>query len=297
MKRIALCLGLIVLVLSAPAVWADETEFSFQTAIYPGDTFTQLLSINLSNKIAGYHGATINKGFLLTLPSSFLNFNFPHSVQTQVTGINNINNTSGFYIDTHGVTNGFLSQRTTFTKVDFPNTPFNQLLGRNNFNQAAGYYSVAANGMGNDHPYTYDIGGGVFREIFIPGAVSAQATGINDHQDISGFYIDAHQKMHGFLLVPGSFKTLDFPGATSTMANGLNNNGLVVGVYTDTSNLMHGFVYNPNGSSPEEVFDSIDDPNGVGTTTINGVNDHGWVVGFYVDSQGHTDGFVGTPVP
>jgi hypothetical protein len=38
------------------------------------DTFTQLLGINSSNTIAGYHGASINKGFVFTPGSdSFVN--------------------------------------------------------------------------------------------------------------------------------------------------------------------------------------------------------------------------------
>lgn len=38
---------------------ASQTGFPF----YTGDTFTHLLGINNSNVIAGYHGATVNKGF------------------------------------------------------------------------------------------------------------------------------------------------------------------------------------------------------------------------------------------
>jgi hypothetical protein len=45
------------------------------------------------------------------------------------------------------------------------------------------------------------------------------------------------------------------------------------------------------------IYQSIDDPMGIGTTTINGINDHGEIVGFYTDANGNVDGFVGTPVP
>jgi hypothetical protein len=41
-------------------------------------------------------------------------------------------------------------------------------------------------------------------------------------------------------------------------------------------------------------WQSIDDPNGVGTTTVNGLNDSANLVGFYVDSAGNTDGFLAT---
>ncbi len=66
------------------------TTYTFQTINFPGDTFTQLLGINNSDVIAGYHGANVNKGFTLVLRSlTFTNENFPGSAQTQVIGINN----------------------------------------------------------------------------------------------------------------------------------------------------------------------------------------------------------------
>ncbi len=49
--------------------------------------FTQLLGINDTGTIVGYHGAAVNKGFTLTLPSTFTDTNFPGSAQTQVTGV------------------------------------------------------------------------------------------------------------------------------------------------------------------------------------------------------------------
>jgi uncharacterized membrane protein len=210
-----------------------------------------------------------------------------------VIGINDSNPpmTCGFYIAPGGINHGFLRHKNgTFTTVDLPGTPFNQLLGLNNVNQAAGYYADSSN---IDHAYTYDeSAGGVFRVIVIPAAVEgSQATDINDLGQISGFYIDSAGKNHGFLLIPGKFRTLNFPGSTLTQALGLNNNGLVVGFYVDRSNASHGFIYNTQNNS----YQSIDDPDGIGTTVINGINDNGWIVGFYVDSSGNTDGLVGTP--
>ncbi len=67
---------------------ASATGYSFRTVIFPNDTFTQLLGINDFDVIAGYHGMAINEGFVFTLPNHFTSENFPSSVQTQVTGIN-----------------------------------------------------------------------------------------------------------------------------------------------------------------------------------------------------------------
>src|ERR1700731_1269275 len=103
MKRIAMSVAVAVFVCAAMTAFAaDETEFTFQTVTYPDDTFTQLLGINsVSDTIVGYHGATVNKGFVFILPRTFINENFPGSAQTQVIGINNLHQTAGFYIDSH----------------------------------------------------------------------------------------------------------------------------------------------------------------------------------------------------
>ena len=83
---------------------------------------------------------------------------------------------------------------------------------------------------------------------------------------------------------------LDYPGSTGTQALGLNNKGLVVGVWTDTSGNSHGFVYTVAATS----FQSVDDPNGIGTTIVNGINDNGVLVGFY-GSAPLNSGFVASP--
>src|SRR5215469_4177082 len=100
MRRIAISLVLAVFVSAAIIGRANAVtpspSFAFQTVVFPNDTFTQLLGINLAKEIAGYHGMTTNKGFVLTLPSNFTDLNFPGSVQTQVIGINDVDRTVGF---------------------------------------------------------------------------------------------------------------------------------------------------------------------------------------------------------
>jgi hypothetical protein len=59
MKRLGLSVGLAVLFCGAMSALASAAGFSFQTVIFPGDTFTQLLGINDFDLIAGYHGAIL----------------------------------------------------------------------------------------------------------------------------------------------------------------------------------------------------------------------------------------------
>jgi hypothetical protein len=296
MKRFSLAMTL-ALMLSA-AMWAqDETtnaaSYSFDEVNYPGDTFTQLLGINNASVIAGYHNVNKNSGFTLVLPHSFTTENWPsNEMQTQVTGINNQGTTVGFYISSgNGRTYGFYRQPSGFARVAYPGSIFNQLLGQNDHNQAAGYYSMSIANTTPDTPYIYDELGGVFEVLTIPGAVGgAQATGINNSQQICGFYIDKNGVNHGFLLDFGQLKTLDFPDSTFTQALGLNNMNEVVGFYTDINGKNHGFVYN----TVTKKWQSVDDPNGVGTTVVNGTNDKHQLVGFWGTSPNNT-GFVATP--
>jgi len=259
---------------------ADPITYTFQTVNFPTDVFTQLLGINNTGDIAGYHGSGNpghpNSGFTLDLPNSFTTENFPHAVQTQVIGINSLGTTDGFYIDTAGANHGFLKLGPNFSTVDFPGTTsspkVNQLLGLNSVAQFAGFYNDAA---GNAHGYIYARGGGVFSVFTIPGATSATATGINQTGQVSGFYTDTHGTMHGFLLNEGTFTKLNFPGGTATQAFGLNNNGQVAGSYTDLSGMTHGFIW-----TSASGFAAYDDSKNPGATIINGINDGAVIVGF-----------------
>ena len=171
---------------------------------YPGDTFTQLLGISNSGHIAGYHNFNPNSGFTLALPKTFTPENYPGSMQTQVIGINTSKN--GWLLRRPGGHHSWvLAQGTSYTKVDFPGSKFNQLLSQNDLAQAAGYYSQSINNTTPDTPYIFDENSGVFEVLYIPGATGgAQATGINNLQQICGFYIDAKGVNHGFWLNKGT---------------------------------------------------------------------------------------------
>jgi hypothetical protein len=294
---------------------SSGTQYSFRTLDNPADpTFNQLLGINNRDVIAGYFGSGAanhpNQGYVLdrtTAGFAIRNENFPNSVQTQATGLNDRGVTVGFWSSMNNANQvndntGFYHTGGSFHSVTFPTTdnstpPVNQLLGVNDSGIAVGFYT---NGQGSNRGYEYNIFTRQFSRVLVPGAPqgtagpSLTAAGISNNGDVAGFYnktastVDAFLKLHS-----GQFITLAYPGASMTQALGVNDFREVVGVYTVGSGstaVMHGFTW-----TSERGFRTVDDPQGTGTTTINGVNDQGDLVGFYVDGAGNTDGFAAVP--
>jgi hypothetical protein len=285
-------------------VQAGTLTYSFQTLDNNTDpTFNQLLGINNAGTIAGYYGngtTNPNKGYTLVPPygqANYTNENFPGSVQTQVTGINNSGDTVGFWVDGAGANHGFTDIGGTFVSLNDPAgtaTPaFDQLLGINDSTVSVGFYTDAA---GLSHGYTYD---GSFHAVPDPGVSgqpSVTATGINNDGWVSGFTENTGlTAATGFLDIHGVITTYEFDGtATFTQFFGVNSSGLVVGDYQDAAGNTHGLLYDLGTNT----WQSIDDPLGPGSTTINGINSKGQLVGFYTDAAtGFTHGFLATPTP
>ena len=105
--------------------------------------------------ISGYFGSGApghpNKGYLLNPPygqANYVSENFPGSVQTQVTGLNNNGDTAGFWVNGKNTNRGFVEWNGAFTSYTDPKTPHvkgavNQLLGINNAGIAVGFYNDA----------------------------------------------------------------------------------------------------------------------------------------------------------
>jgi hypothetical protein len=291
-----------------------STSYSFQTLNNNSDlTFNQLLGINNDGVIAGYFGSGAqghpNKGYELWTPGTYKSENYPGSVQTQVTGLNDEGVTVGFWsaMNTASMNNnnfGFYAVNGSYHEVNFPtgdnaSPQVDQLLGINDHGIAVGFYT---NGQGGNRGYEYNIRTRQFTRVLSPGWTSSTslhspsltAAAINDHGDVAGFYSKTSSQVDAFLkLASGKFITLAVHGAAMTQAFGVNDSDEVVGAYTDgTGNnaQTHGFTW-----TPQHGFTTVDDPHGIGTTTINGVNDHGDLVGFYTDSAGNTDGMLAMP--
>jgi hypothetical protein len=293
---------------------APSDGYQFVTAGSDHDrTFNQLLGINNEGVIAGYFGSGVkghpNKGYEIVPPyaqGDIRGENFPHSVQTQVTGLNDKGVTVGFFSGENNKNNvnnnfGWYAAGGHFHEVNFPTgtpakPPVDQLLGVNNHDIAVGFFT---NASGINRGYTYNIAKKTFSRVLPPGAnnsnlgASLTATAINDGGDVAGFYNVSSSTVDGFLrLHNGDFIKFAVPGAAMTQAFGLNNFDTVVGTYTLANGDTFGFIYKlGHGITATD----ISDPNGVGTTVLNGINNENDIVGFYTDGAGNVDGLLGYP--
>lgn len=121
----------------------------------------------------------------------------------------------------------------------------------------------------------------LFQQLDAPGGMSTAAYGINDADEIVGFFKDTN-KTSGFLLSGGTFTPINVTGDTVTIAYGINNDPQIVGYFND-ANGTHGFLVNlPNLLTGN--FTPIDFPFSTATTAY-GVNNHGEIVGSYQDAN------------
>lgn len=205
----------------------------------------------------------------------FLTINFPGATSTAPETINNIGQVVGSYVDSGGVTHGFLLSAGVFTTVDFPGAIGTVAAGINNNGQIVGYYLDS-----NKLAHGFLQNNGIFTPINDPAfSEGTYVIEISDPGLIVGFGIDDKGAYHGFTLSNNVFTTLDFPGSNYTTITDVNYDGSeIVGVYSLPSfaeNAAAGFTY-ING-----VFNSVSFPESA-SSALNGVNNGGQVVGSYL---------------
>lgn len=179
---------------------------TFSTIDAPGTAFNQLLGLNDLGQKAGYSstdatGATLQLAF--TSQGGVFTYLTPYfpvvPLNNQATDINNSSMVSGFYVDSGGVTHGFLLNGATLTPLDFPGSKSTKALGLNNKGQVVGVYNDSA---GNNHGFVYN---GVFQSVDEPNGIGTTTiNGINDLGQIVGFFVDAHGNTVGFVGAPGN---------------------------------------------------------------------------------------------
>ena len=214
----------------------------------------------------------------------FTQIDVPGATSTGASGINDAGQIVGSFVDSAGITHGFLDTGGSFTQLDVPGATLTQPFGINAAALISGYFfNGPITNSTVTHGFLYTSGS--FTQLDVPAtADTTMAIGINDAGQISGYFFSAGIT-HGFLDAGGSFTQLDVPGATDTAAFGINDAAQIVGAFGDSTG-THGFL--DTGGS----FTQLDGP-GATVTVALGVNNAVQIVGEFINSTG-TYGFLDT---
>ena len=170
---------------------------------------------------------------------------------------------------------------------EIPGMPFNEDNGINDFGHGAGvaYASGDINSGGNGLGMNWFWNGRDYSFFTVPGSEvnGASVGGLNDWDQISGYYVDDTGTPHGFVKNGTHYTTLTVPGAIYTIGNGINNEGVVTGLYVNPeppSDSHHGFIW----SQGKFITVDANVPGSIGTEWI-GLNDLGDLAGIYWDTN------------
>jgi len=150
---------------------------------YPGESITELTSINKTGTIIGFHQSPGSGTFRLK-NGVFTDINYPGSSSTSGKSINDNGVIVGSYLDpVDSSPHGFLLQHGTYTTLDDPKAERYSGTGLDDINNSGtivGGYSVA--GIG--HSFIYN--DGAFADINPPNGFYTTVSGINDLGDVVG---------------------------------------------------------------------------------------------------------------
>ena len=195
--------------------------------------------------------------------------------------INDMGDIAGEFVDSGGVTRGFVRFRNgTFSApIVEPNQDLlTDVRGINNSRLVAGYY------IADNAAHGFFLSGNTYTELDLPGAINTYVNALNNAGDFAG-NADLTTGNQAFISVGGNVTFFTVPGAVTLSVYGLNNLNQCVGAYFDSGSVYHGFFRNAGGTLTYPIH-----PAGSTQTFIFGNNDKGWMVGRYVDSAG-THGF------
>jgi hypothetical protein len=168
----------------------------------PGAVDTDAVGINDQGDIVGVYDTgdvTTQIGFLLR-NGHYISIQDPLAppMHTQLNDINDRGQIVGVYLDSAGVTKGFVLDAGKFTPIDFPDASGGSIpYGINCQGQIVGRYF---DGPGSNQGFV--LLKGDFEPVVFPAATVTSAQGINNAGQIVGFY-RASGPRQGFIATPG----------------------------------------------------------------------------------------------
>jgi hypothetical protein len=263
----------------------QQPQYRFTEIPVPGPSLA--VGINDRGLVTGYYGDP-TAGDVLSFVSErgvvTTGIAAPGATITSVGGANNRGLETGNYGDlTHQQAGLYDIRRGTFTPLpEIPGLPFNMGDGINDLGHASGVAYASGDwingGAGLGQNWIWN--GRHYSFFTVPGAVNgAVAGGINNRDQVTGFYVDSSGVPQGFVKDGQNYTTIAAPGAYYTFGTGINNQGVLAGAYGDASG-HHGFIW----SKGKLVTVDAPIPGSLGTGWYY-VNDHGDLAGLYMDAS------------
>jgi uncharacterized membrane protein len=188
-----------------------RSEGVITTIDSPDPAFTAALDINSRGDVVGRYGPDKTEHGFLWSGGRFTPVDFPGASATEADSISPSGDIVGRFTDASGVFHGYLLRGGEFTTIDHPGAVQVAQLGTvaNGMNargDVVGRYDVPGVGPNSPPPvgHGYLLSGGEFTTIDYPGATFSAATRINPSGDVTGRYMNADGKPHGFLWTRGA---------------------------------------------------------------------------------------------
>ena len=243
------------------------------------------------DKESRIHGFLWRDGIITTLDA-------PGWRHTQPTGLNDHGQVVGVLDNQQfvGPATGtkvfvYSTQQDTWTLL--PDIPGQLIANNTSINNKGIVYGASSEGTEdaqfNSVAWTWD--GKVYDLFRPPGANPAgftAATGLNDHGQLAGFYLDNNWSLRAFVGNVGNSSSItpfDIPGADGSQVFLINNRGDMICGYWKTDQYTSVLIQNG------QIF-QVPVPEG---SSVFGMNDRGQLVGLYPDATGVWHGFIATP--
>lgn len=281
-----------------------DIPYTFQTVNDPNSNTNEVTGINQRGKIVGTYGggsgSSIPESYTGEPPyGKFRGINYPGAEGTSATSLTS-NRIEAGYVTNPNQLNGiwaFVRANGVWAllkdrKQGSGQYAVTEILGINDSEFAVGFYD---DNTGKEVPFELNVVTENFTNLQPPGAISAEATGINGKGNICGFEELNDHSYAGYYLQTGSYYQLKYPGALNTWAWGLNWQDQIVGQYEDSKHNLHGFMLTyPTAGSGGRYWQTID-VKGAVSTKLTGINNHHLITGSFYDSYGNKNGFIGNP--
>ena len=232
-------------------------------------------------------------GALAQAPSIQLvsTFDYPGTGnQTRPQKISDKNDIVGIYVDSSGVSRGFIffnNGAFSAPLVDpSDNSGLTEGRGINNQRYVCGDYFDATSATYHGFFFAH----GHYQNFDLAGATDTIILGLNNARDFAGSTVINGGFQEGFLSIGGTPNKFAITDATATLAYQLNTSDQSCGYYIDSAGADHGFWRDTNGTINSPI-----DPAGSTSTILFGNNDGNQMVGRYTDSSGVTHGILFIP--